>query len=87
MGEERVRCWLVERDYFDEDLITLVYATPDGGRQLTQQKSATLLRKHPVTAALDVTPERLEPVDPADREAYASEAQRMADRHDPDQSV
>jgi len=84
---EAVRCWLVERDYYDEDLITLVYATPDGRRQLTQQKSATLLRQQSITAAKTVAADRLEAVPETDRDRYASEAERMADRHDPDDEV
>ncbi|MFW6436291.1 MAG: hypothetical protein ACOCYZ_01500 [Halococcoides sp.] len=84
---EAVRCWLVERDYDDEDLITLVYATPDGRRQLTQQKSATLLGRQAITAAIAVDADRLEPVPRTDRDRYANEATRMADRHDPDDEV
>ncbi|MFB6163463.1 MAG: hypothetical protein ABEJ86_08515 [Halococcoides sp.] len=85
--DDGVRCWLVERDYYDEDLITLVYATIDGRRQVTQQKSAALLRGQAITAAISVDPDRLEPVPDADRNRYASEARRMADRHDPDDEV
>ena len=85
---DTVRCWLVARDYFDEDLITLVYATRNGQRHVTQQLSSALLAKKPPTAAKDVDSDRLEPVaDPDDRERYATEAERMADRHDPDDRV
>jgi len=85
---DTVRCWLVERDYFDEDLITLVYATPDGQRHVTQQLSSALLAKKPPTAAKDVDQDRLEPVsDSDDRQRYATEAERMAARHDPDDRV
>lgn len=85
---DTVQCWLVSRDYFDEDLITLVYATPDGERHVTQQLSSALLAKKPPTAAKDVETERLEPVDDLDdRERYAAEAERMADRHDPEDQV
>lgn len=87
MSEETVRCWLVERDVFDEDLVTLVYATPDGSRHVTQQRSSALLMKKQVTAAIDVEPDRLEPVGAAERDRYAREAARMADRHDPDDPV
>lgn len=82
------RCWLVERDYWDKNLVTLVYATPDGDRQLTSQRSTTMLRNKPVTAAVDVPDEDLEPVDDeADRERYAREAERMAAQYDPDDEV
>ena len=85
---ETERCWLVERDYFDEDLVTLVYATPDGSRHLTQQLSTALLGKKPPTAAKDVETDRLEPVaDEETRERYATEAERMATQHDPDDRV
>lgn len=84
---ETVQCWLVERDYFDEDLVTLVYATPDGERHVTQQLSTTLLMKKPPTAAKDIEPDRLEAVDPDDRERYQREAERMAERHDPGERV
>ncbi|MEF8882775.1 MAG: hypothetical protein V5A34_09675 [Halapricum sp.] len=85
---DTVRCWLVERDYYDEDLVTLVYATPDGTRHVTQQLSTALLAKKPPTAAKDIEPERLEPVgDEKARSRYATEADRMADRHEPDERV
>ncbi|WP_135303688.1 hypothetical protein [Haloarcula amylovorans] len=87
-SEKTVRCWLVERSSFgDERMVTLVYATPEGERHLKKQLSTNLLMKKRVTAAIDVEPERLEPVDDADRERYATEAQRMADNHDPDSEV
>lgn len=85
---DTVRCWLVERDYYDEDLVTLVYATPDGTRHVTQQLSTALLAKKPPTAAKDIEPERLEAVtDEETRSRYATEADRMADRHEPDERV
>ncbi|MBV0900241.1 hypothetical protein [Haloarcula salina] len=88
-SEETVRCWLVERSsYGDERMVTLVYATPTGDRQLTKQLSPNLLRRKRVTAAVNVEPERLEPVaDDETRERYAAEAERMAERHDPDAEV
>mgnify|MGYP000342021827 CR=1 FL=1 len=86
MTAETVRCWLVAREFYDEDLVTLVYATPDGSQQVRQQRSSALLMKGQVTAAIDVEPERLESVaDEQDR--YAREAARMADQHDPDDEV
>lgn len=82
---ETVRCWLVEREYEHESMVTLVYATRDGERYVTQQRSTALLRKKPVTAAIDADPERLEAVpDEATRERYAAEAARVADANDPD---
>lgn len=82
------RCWLVERDYGDEDLVTLVYATTDGSRQVTRQLSATMLANDSITAAREVPTERLTPVRDEDRRRrYAREARRMADSHDPDEMV
>ncbi|WP_225335546.1 hypothetical protein [Halomicrobium urmianum] len=81
------RCWLVERDYWDKNLVTLVYATPDGEYQHTQQRSTQMLRQKPTTAAVDVAEDDLEPVPEEDRERYAAEAARIAERHDPDEEV
>ncbi|MBX0295718.1 hypothetical protein [Haloarcula nitratireducens] len=87
-SEETVRCWLVERSSFgDERMVTLVYATPEGDRHVTKQLSTNLLMKKRVTAAIDVEPDRLEPVADEDRERYATEARRMADNQDPDSEV
>ncbi|MDS0278710.1 hypothetical protein NDI85_12965 [Halomicroarcula sp. S1AR25-4] len=88
-ADETVRCWLVERSsYGDERMVTLVYATPEGDRHVTKQFSTNLLMKKRVTAAIDVEPDRLEPVGDEDtRERYATEAQRMAATSDPDEEV
>jgi len=86
-GDEQ-RVWLVDRQSRDENLVTLVYATPDGQHHLRRQLSFQLLTRKPVTAAMDVDPGRLEPViDPNDREHYATQAQSMAADHDPDDEV
>ena len=87
MSESHVQCWLVERDFYDEDLVTLVYATPDGSQHVTQQRSTALLMKESVTAAIEVEPDRLEAVDPDEQERYAREADRMIERYDPDDPV
>jgi hypothetical protein len=87
MGEETVRCWLVDRHSRDENLVTLVYATPDGERHLTTQLSYQLLQRRDVTAAKDVPAEKLERTASDDRERYATQATAMADRHDPEDSV
>ena len=81
------QCWLVERDFYDEDLVTLVYATPDGRRHITQQRSQALLMQGQVTAAISVEADRLEPTPEEDRDRYASEASRMAETYDPDEEV
>lgn len=87
MADEE-RLWLVERTYGDKGLVTLVYATVDGECHLRMQRSTTMLRREPVTAAVDAAADRLRPVEEdADRERYAVEAGRMAERHEPDDAV
>jgi len=86
--EETERVWLVERSYGrGEDIVTLVYATPDGARVLKRQLSYRMLQGKEITAAREVDSGRLETVSEADREAYAEEAERMMERHDPDDPV
>lgn len=88
MTDETEQCWLVEREYSDKGLITLVYATTDGEHSITKQRSSQMLNNVDITAAVAVEPDRLTPVEEADRrERYASEAARMADQHDPDEAV
>ncbi|MFB6084232.1 MAG: hypothetical protein ABEJ94_08310 [Halorientalis sp.] len=84
---DTVRVWLVAREYEHEDMVKLVYATRDGERAVVQQRSTRMLFDSTVTAGLDVEPDRLEPVDPEDRQRYAGEAQRMAEKHDPADEV
>jgi len=87
MAEEPIRCWLVERDYWDEDVLTLVYATPDGTRYYQRQLSAGLLGSIEITAATEVPPSELEPTSEADCERYRTEATRVRNTHDPDETV
>ena len=84
-----IRTWLVERSYDDRNLITLVYATPDGERAVRKERSATVMHQQgsQVTAAIDVDATRLSPVDGATRERYAAEATRMREQHEPDDEV
>ncbi len=86
-GTERV--WLVERTYgSDEDLVILEYATLDGSRHLRHQFSHRMLYDREITAAKDVDPDRLDAVtDSETRERYAEEAERMAEKFDPDETV
>jgi hypothetical protein len=81
------RLWLVERTYSDKGLVDLVYATTDGESYLRKQFSEQMLTRREVTAAIDAEPDRLEPTSAAERERYATEATRMAGRHDPDDAV
>jgi len=87
-ASDAVRCWLVERTYSDRDVVTLVYATPDGERHLTKELAASMLRRTSVTAALDADPDRLRPVsDPDERERYAREAARVRETNAPDDQL
>jgi hypothetical protein len=82
------RLWLVERTYTDKGLVSLVYATTDGERSVQRQRSMNVIQQRGVTAAIDVEAESLSAVDDDEtRERYAEEATRMADQHDPDESV
>ncbi len=85
---DTVRCWFVERGYNNRDLVILTYATPDGDRAFTQELAAQVIDTKTVTAAKDVDPDNLEPVnDPETRERYANEADRVASEHDPDDEI
>lgn len=83
------RLWLVERTYTDKGLVSLVYATTDGERVVRKQRSMNMLRQGAdVTAGITADPESLVTVDDEEaREQYAEEAERMADQHDPDDTV
>lgn len=85
--EETVKVWLVEREYSTKGMISLVYATTDGRRYLRKQFSEQMLTKRDVTAAIEAETDRLESTHEQDLDRFASEAQRMADQHDPDDAV
>ena len=86
--QEEVRVWLVERTYTDKGLVTLVYATPDGERAVTKQRSEQMLARTEITAAADVDPDTLEPVAEAEMVArYAAEVERMRESHEPGDAV
>lgn len=88
MSEDSAQLWLVERDYNDKGLVTLVYATADGEQCVQQNRSSQMLSRQGVTAAETVETAKLQTVEDADRrDRYAHEAQRMAEKHDPDSEV
>lgn len=85
---ESVRVWLVERTYSDDEqnLIILVYATPDGARYFRKERALPSFSgsARATLAALDVDADRLGDVtDEETRERYAAEAARMASEHEP----
>jgi len=83
------RLWLVERTYDDKGLISLTYATTDGESvRRIERAPIAVERSGGVTAAVDADASGLEPVEDDDlRDRYATEATRMAERHDPDETV
>lgn len=81
------RCWLVERDIDDGRTVTTTYATEDGAHALTRQRALTRAADG-TPAAIEVEPAELSPVtDPETQERYRTEAERISDRHDPDEQV
>ena len=82
-GADGVRVWLVEREYTDKGMVSLVYATPDGARAWRRQLSANALSGG-VRAARTVDPGRLTAVEGDERARYESEAARVAERNGPD---
>jgi hypothetical protein len=87
-SEDDIRVWLVERGYNSRDLIILKYATAEGDRVFRRELAAQAIDMDGVTAAKDVSPDNLEAVAGADvKERYADEATRMADEHDPDDTI
>jgi len=92
MDDESVRVWLVERTFSDDEqnIIILIYATADGRRYFRKERALTSFTgdHRETTAAVDVGPNNLGTVvDEAERERYAAEASRMADKHDPDDVI
>lgn len=83
------RVWLVERDVDSRNLVTMTYATPDGERAFTRQAALdSLARRDGPTAAVDVEADRLDAVDDPETAArYAEEAERVAGRYEPEDSL
>lgn len=87
MADDTVRVWLAERTYSDDEqnVIILVYATPDGRRYLRKERSLTSFTDvRETTAAVDADPSNLGTVDDeATRERYATEVERVRSIHAP----
>jgi len=87
-GGDAVRCWLVEREYTDKGLVTLVYAEPGGERAQVMQRSSNMLARQDVTAARDVDADELDAVDDTEtRERYAHEVERTRESHAPGDAI
>jgi len=92
MGDETVRVWLVDRTFSDDEqnIIILIYATPDGRQYFRKERALTSFTgdHRETTAAVDADPKNLGRVEDSDeRERYAAEATRIAEHHDPDDVV
>ncbi|ODR80712.1 hypothetical protein BG842_22555 [Haladaptatus sp. W1] len=87
------RVWMVERTFSADSphILVTVYATLDGARYLQKERAFNRFGTGPgpeVTAAITVESERLTPVTDAETsDRYAKEAERMCERHDPDDAV
>ncbi|EMA65789.1 hypothetical protein C461_13851 [Halorubrum aidingense JCM 13560] len=83
--------WLVERTYSDDEqnMVILTYATTDGKRYFRKERALTSFSDvRDTTAAVDADPANVGAVDdPDDRERYATEAERMARAHDPEDVI
>ncbi|WP_302081400.1 hypothetical protein [Salinibaculum rarum] len=91
-AEATERVWMVERTFSEDSphILVIVYATPDGERYLQKERAYNRFGGNApeVTAAIETDPDALVPVDDDEkRERYAAEAERMMDRHDPDDPV
>ena len=86
-----VRLWLVERTYSDDEqnLIILVYATPDGERYVRKERALTSFTdSRPTMASISAPGDALGSVDdPETRERYAAEAARTAADYEPDDEI
>ncbi|OIB56649.1 hypothetical protein [Natrialba sp. SSL1] len=90
--EAETRVWLVERTYGDDELnlIILVYATPDGRYYHRRERALTSFTgpERETKASLTVSRNDLGTVDDREtRDQYATEATRVAARHDPDDAI
>ena len=86
------RVWLVERTYSDDEqnLIILTYATPEGRFEYRKERALTSFTgpARETSVSLTVSEADLATVSNADlRERYASEAARMAEKHDSDGTI
>ncbi|KYH24034.1 hypothetical protein HAPAU_41130 [Halalkalicoccus paucihalophilus] len=85
-NEDKERVWLVERGYNNRDLIILKYAISSGEQVFQREVASQALDT--VTAARDVAPDNLASVDePETQERYATEVERMKEKHEPDDPV
>ena len=91
-ADETTQVWLVERTYSDDEqnLIILMYATPDGERYLRKERALTSFTgpARDTYAAIEANSDQLADVtDTETRERYGAEATRMASQHEPTDTI
>jgi hypothetical protein len=89
---EPVQVWLVERTFSDDEqnIVILLYATPDGERVLRKERALTSFTgpARETKAAVEAEPQNLDTVEDRETsERYATEAARMREQYDPDDAV
>ena len=88
-----VQVWMVDRTFSQDSphILIIRYATDDGSAYLQKERAVPSFSRAAVpevTAAMEVSPDRLSPVeDDETRERYATEADRMREMHDPSDVV
>jgi hypothetical protein len=91
VSDETVQVWLAERTYSDDEqnIVILVYATPDGRRYLRKERALTSFSDdRPTTAAVDARPSSLGRVeDPEEQERYATAVAETRAQYDPSDHV
>jgi hypothetical protein len=90
--DNKIRVWLVERTYSDDEqnLVVLVYATPDGSQAFRKERALPSFtgEARETTVGLCVSPDNLADVtDEERRKRFAAEASRMSDEHQPDDEI
>ena len=89
---ETEEVWMVERTFSADSphILVIVYGTLDGTKYLQKERAFNRFggSAPEVTAAIEADRDDLNQVtDAARRDRYASEAERMRERHDPDDPV
>lgn len=80
--------WLVDREFDSKGLVRLTYATEDGKRIHTKEVAEQrLFMGNGITAARDVEETAIGETPDDEVERFATEASKMAAKHDPDDVV
>lgn len=89
--EDTVEVWLVERTYSDDEqnIIILTYATLDGTRSHRKERALTSFSETSETpVAVDADPSNLSTIiDSNTQEQYETEAHRMREKYDPEDTI